>query len=137
MNKTLVFMPAYNEEGSLGQTIAKVRLCLPEVDILVVDDGSTDHTAQIAKDYNVLLYSFEKNMGLTFAVAKGYEYADANSYDFCGRVDSDGQHPPAELKRLLAKVQAGHCDVAFGSRFLTEHKYDTAYIPLVASASSR
>src|SRR5438093_1293578 len=83
----------------------------------VVDDGSTDETAAIGRERGAEVVSFPQNRGLPAAVAAGYEYAARRHYGFCGRVDADGQHPPAELRRLLERVRSGKCDVAVGSRF--------------------
>jgi glycosyltransferase involved in cell wall biosynthesis len=90
---------------------------LPEVDVLVVDDGSTDGTADVARARGAEVVSFSENRGLPAGIAAGYAYALKHDYDLCGRVDADGQHPPAELERLLERVRDGQCDVAVGSRF--------------------
>ena len=115
---TLVFLPAWNEEASLPAVLAEVRSELPGVDVLVVDDGSTDRTAELARAGGVEVVSFGENRGLPAAIAAGYAYAAEHGYGFCGRLDSDGQHPAAELRRLLERVRAGGCDVAVGSRFV-------------------
>jgi glycosyltransferase involved in cell wall biosynthesis len=114
---TLVFLPAWNEEGSLPAVLDELHLELPEADLLVVDDGSTDRTAEIARAAGAETVSFGDNRGLPAAIAAGYHYADEQGYAFCGRVDADGQHPVEELVRLLERVRAGECDVAVGSRF--------------------
>ena len=114
---TLVFLPAWNEEGSLPAVLDELHRELPEADLLVVDDGSTDTTAEIARAAGAETVSFGDNRGLPAAIAAGYHYADEQGYAFCGRVDADGQHPVEELVRLLERVRAGECDVAVGSRF--------------------
>jgi glycosyltransferase involved in cell wall biosynthesis len=116
---TLVFVPAWNEEANLPDVLAELEAELPAADVLVVDDGSTDATAEIARDGGAVVLSFPENRGLRAAIAGGYGYAAEHDYLYCGRVDADGQHPAAELRRLLDRVRADECDVAVGSRFST------------------
>ncbi len=124
MATTLVFIPALNEADNLPTVLAELRSGLPEVDVLVVDDGSTDATADIARAEGAEVLSFGENRGLREGIAAGYRYADEHGFDMCGRVDADGQHPVEELRRLLALVQADECDVAIGSRFATGEGYE-------------
>src|SRR5512134_1756568 len=116
---TLVFIPAWNEEQSLPAVLRDLRRELPESDILVVDDGSTDRTAHIAREEGAEVLSFGENRGLRAAIAAGYGYAAEHGYAYCGRVDADGQHPVEELRKLLDVVRSGKCDVAVGSRYAT------------------
>jgi glycosyltransferase involved in cell wall biosynthesis len=120
---TLVFVPAWNEEGSLPAVLEELAAELPDADVLVVDDGSTDATAAIASEAGAQVLSFGENRGLKAAIAGGYGYALEHGYAFCGRVDADGQHPVPELRRLLDLVRSGTCDVAFGSRFVSGEGY--------------
>ncbi len=121
---TLVFVPAWNEEQNLPAVLDELAAGLPGVDLLVVDDGSTDGTARVAREHGAEVLSFGENRGLPFGVAAGYEYAAEKGYAYCGRVDADGQHPVAELTRLLERVRAGDCDVAVGSRFVSGDGYE-------------
>jgi glycosyltransferase involved in cell wall biosynthesis len=123
-NDTLVFLPAWNEEGNLAGVLDELGRELPGLDVLVVDDGSTDRTAEVARERGARVHSFPENRGLRAAVATGYELAQREGYAYCGRVDADGQHPAAELRRLLERVQAGACDVAVGSRFVSGDGYE-------------
>ena len=120
---TLVFLPAWNEEASLPAVLAELRAELPGVDVLVVDDGSTDRTAEIASAAGAEVVSFPENRGLPAGIAAGYAYAADRSYRVCGRLDADGQHPASELRRLLERVRSGGCDVAVGSRFVAGDGY--------------
>jgi hypothetical protein len=120
---TLVFIPAWNEEGNLPAVLDELAGELPGVDLLVVDDGSTDGTARVAREHGAEVLSFGENRGLPFGVAAGYAYAAEHGYAYCGRVDADGQHPVEELSRLLERVRAGECDVAVGSRFVAGNGY--------------
>ena len=124
MSDTLVFIPAWNEEENLPAVLDAVREELPEADLLVVDDGSTDATAEVARAHGAEVLSFGENRGLPEGIAAGDRWALDHGYAFCGRVDADGQHPPAELARLLALVRNGACDVAVGSRFVAGDGYE-------------
>jgi glycosyltransferase involved in cell wall biosynthesis len=120
---TVVFLPALNEEASLPDVLEELHRELPTVDVLVVDDGSSDGTAALARKRGAEVLTFPENRGLPVAVAAGYEYAARHHYAYCGRVDADGQHPAAELRRLLELVRDGECDVAVGSRFVSGEGY--------------
>jgi hypothetical protein len=121
---TLVFIPAWNEEGNLPAVLDEIAEGLPGVDVLVVDDGSTDGTARVAAEHGAEVLSFGENRGLPYGVAAGYAHAAEHGYAFCGRVDADGQHPVPELARLLERVRSGACDVAVGSRFVSGDGYE-------------
>jgi glycosyltransferase involved in cell wall biosynthesis len=116
---TLVFIPAWNEEASLPAVLDEIRARIPEADVLVVDDGSTDGTAEVARRHGAEALSFGENRGLRAAIAAGYGHAVEHGYAYCGRVDADGQHPVDELRKLLEVVRSGSCDVAVGSRYAT------------------
>ena len=122
MADTLVFVPAWNEEESLPAVLTELKGKL-DADVLVVDDGSSDRTAEVARAGGAEVLSFGANRGLPSAIAAGYGYALDRGYAFCGRVDADGQHPVAELARLLDRVRSGECDVAVGSRFVSGDGY--------------
>ena len=119
MSDTAVFIPAWNEEQNLPAVLDDLRDGLPDADVLVVDDGSTDRTAEVARGHGAEVLSFGTNRGLTEGIAAGYRWALEHGYAFCGRVDADGQHPVHELARLLALVKEDTCDVAVGSRFVS------------------
>jgi len=125
VSDTLVFIPAWNEEENLPAVLEGLHERLPEADVLVVDDGSTDRTAEVAREHGAEVLSLGTNQGLRVGIAAGYRWALEHGYAFCGRVDADGQHPPEELARLLERVRSGECDVAIGSRFVS----DTEYLP--------
>ena len=124
MSGTVVFIPAWNEEQSLPGVLIEAHVSLPEADLLVIDDGSTDGTAAVARENGAEVVSFEENRGLREGIAEGYRQALVRGYDYCGRLDADGQHPAEELKRMLELVKADECDVAIGSRFLPESGKD-------------
>jgi glycosyltransferase involved in cell wall biosynthesis len=115
--RTLVFIPAWNEADSVAAVIAGVHECLPGADVLVVDDGSTDETTARAAAAGATVASLPFNQGLGAALQTGYLYALREGYDFCAHLDADGQHPPAEVARLLAEVRADRADLVIGSRY--------------------
>lgn len=115
--RTLVFIPAWNEEDSVAAVIAGVREALPEARILVIDDGSADATAARAREAGALVASLPFNQGLGAALQTGYLYALREGYDCCAHLDADGQHPPAEVARLLHEIHADRADLVIGSRY--------------------
>ena len=115
--RTLVFIPAWNEEAAVAAVIADVRKALPQADVLVVDDGSTDATAARVREAGALVASLPFNQGLGAALQTGYLYALRGGYDFCAHLDADGQHPAAEVARLLDEVTADRADLVIGSRY--------------------
>jgi glycosyltransferase involved in cell wall biosynthesis len=121
---TLVFIPAWNEEENLAAVLDELRAEIPDADVLVVDDGSTDGTVAVARDHGAEVLSFGQNRGLRAGIAAGYAHASERGYAYCGRVDADGQHPAHELRRLLELVRSGETDVAVGSRFVSGPGYE-------------
>jgi glycosyltransferase involved in cell wall biosynthesis len=123
MSDTIVFIPSWNEEGNLPAVLEDLRAELPDADVVVVDDGSTDRTADVAREHGAKVPSIGSNKGLRFGISAGYSFALEHDYAYCGRVDADGQHPARELKRLLELVRTADCDVAVGSRFVSGDGY--------------
>jgi glycosyltransferase involved in cell wall biosynthesis len=123
MSDTVVFIPAWNEEENLPAVLDGLNEQLPDAAVLVVDDGSTDRTAEVAREHGAEVLSLGTNQGLRVGIAAGYRWALDHGYSFCGRVDADGQHPAKELARLLERVRSDECDVAIGSRFVSGSGY--------------
>lgn len=97
MPKILVIMPAWNEEEAIGPTIAEVMAELPEVDLIVVDDGSTDRTVEVAEAAGARVVSLPYNLGVGGAMRCGYTYAQRFGYDQAIQLDADGQHDPRNV----------------------------------------
>jgi glycosyltransferase involved in cell wall biosynthesis len=129
--RTLVFIPAWNEEASVAGVIADVRSHLPDADLLVVDDGSIDGTAAAARAAGARVASLPFNQGLGAALQTGYLVALREGYDYCAHLDADGQHPAAEVVRLLDEVRSGRADLVIGSRYSGEAGRDDEYRPTV------
>lgn len=115
--RTLVFIPAWNEADSIAEVVVDVRKSMPQADILVVDDGSGDATVARAREAGALVASLPFNQGLGAALQTGYLYAMREGYECCAHLDADGQHPPAEVARLLEEVYADRADLVIGSRY--------------------
>ncbi len=115
--RTLVFIPAWNEEGSIAAVIADVRGALPTADVLVVDDGSGDETVARARAAGALVAPLPFNQGVGAAQQTGYIYGLRGGYDVCAHLDGDGQHLAGELARLVAEIEADRADMVVGSRY--------------------
>lgn len=122
-DKILIIIPAYNEEKNIAHVVNDIKEHFQEADILVVDDGSTDSTGEIAKKAGVTVINHPFNMGIGVAMQTGYRYADLKEYYIAIQVDGDGQHPPDQIHRLLKPVIEGKADMVVGSRFLGEGDY--------------
>jgi hypothetical protein len=115
--RVLAIIPAYNEERSLAGVVSAIRRASPTVDVCVVDDGSTDGTAALARRLKVILLSNPLNLGIGGAVQVGYLWARDHGYDAAVQVDGDGQHDPLFLPALLEPLEAGRAGLVVGSRF--------------------
>lgn len=117
--KTLIVIPAYNEQNNILGVIADVRCHLEGADILVINDCSVDATAERARlADDVKIIDLPYNLGIGGAVQTGFKYARANGYDYMVQIDGDGQHLPAEVGKLTAVMDETGCDMVIGSRFL-------------------
>jgi len=123
--KPLVIIPAYNEEQNIAGVLTGIKDTCPELDILLVDDGSGDRTADIARDCGVSVITHSFNLGYGVALQTGYKYAAKKGYDVVVQMDADGQHDPKYIKGLLEEINNQRADVVIGSRFLSGVKYET------------
>ena len=115
--KSIAIVPAYNEEQNIGRVVDELRAFDPELDVVVVSDGSVDRTAEVAAERGAHVVALPFNLGIGGAVQTGFQYAHENGYELVVRCDGDGQHDPSELPKVLAPVLAGEADIAVGSRF--------------------
>ena len=116
--RVLAIVPAFNEERSLPAVVAGLRRSATSVDVCVVDDGSTDGTAEVARSLGVTVLSIPVNLGIGGAVQAGYQWARDHGYDVAVQVDGDGQHDTSFLPALVEAVVSGHAGLVVGSRFV-------------------
>jgi glycosyltransferase involved in cell wall biosynthesis len=121
----LAVVPAYNECGTVTRVVRSIREEAPDFDILVVDDGSTDRTAELAERAGAWVLRLPFNVGIGGAVQAGFAFAKENGYRCLVQVDADGQHDPAEIRKLQEALHTDpHVDMVCGSRFLTsDYRY--------------
>lgn len=116
--KTVAIVPAYNEEANVGGVVREILSRAPFLDVVVVDDGSADRTAEEARLAGATVLENPRNLGVGGAVRTGIAYALEQGYERAVQVDADGQHDPSQVYRLLVPLQCGDVDVVVGSRFL-------------------
>ncbi|MET8312362.1 MULTISPECIES: glycosyltransferase family 2 protein [unclassified Micromonospora] len=120
--RTLIIIPALNESGSIADVVGEVRGELPGVDVLVVDDGSTDRTAAVAAAAGARVATLPYNLGVGGAMRLGYRYARDNDYDVAIQIDADGQHDPRYVPKLVDLLEDS--DLVIGARFAGEGDYN-------------
>jgi glycosyltransferase involved in cell wall biosynthesis len=118
---TLIVLPAFNEEASVGAVLAEIQRAMPGVPCLVVDDGSTDDTADRAEAAGATVLRLPYNLGVGGAMRAGFRYAESEGFSTVVQLDADGQHDPAELPELIAALE--ECDIAIGARFAGKGEY--------------
>ncbi|MCB1018818.1 MAG: glycosyltransferase family 2 protein [Acidobacteria bacterium] len=121
--KLLILVPAYNEEGAVGTVVRQALAVRPEATVAVVDDGSWDGTANVARAAGAEVLQLPHHLGLGGAVQMGYRFAFEQGYDRVVRVDGDGQHEAEDIPKLLAALEEGDYDLVAGSRFLEPSGY--------------
>lgn len=120
-SRALAIVPALNERKSVGQVVAGLLREAPGVDVLVVDDGSTDGTGAVAASAGALVLTLPYNLGVGGAMRAGFKYALRNGYDAAVQVDADGQHDPVYVSALLAKLEKA--EIVIGARFAGEGEF--------------
>jgi hypothetical protein len=116
--RTVAVVPAWNEAEAIGRVVDEIRAADASLDVVVVDDASSDGTAAVAEEHGATVVRLLFNVGIGGAVQTGFRYALASGYDQAVRLDGDGQHDPADLSKLLAPVERGEADLVIGSRFV-------------------
>ena len=113
----LVILPAWNEQEALPSVLDELHAALPDADFLVVNDGSTDSTASVARRGSTMVLDLPLNLGVGGAMRAGFKFASRKGYDVAVQVDADGQHDPADVQRLVDGLAAEQADVVIGARF--------------------
>jgi glycosyltransferase involved in cell wall biosynthesis len=123
--KTLIAIPAFNEEASIGNVLRDLRDHHPLEHVIVIDDGSKDATSAIALAAGVRVIRHSINLGVGAAMGTAFKFAARNGYDAMVQVDADGQHRPEFLSLLLEQI--GSADIVIGSRFANGGKYSSTW----------
>lgn len=126
--KTLIIVPAYNEEGNIENVIQRIRGASSDYDIVVINDCSKDRTKEKAEAMGVPVISLPVNLGIGGAVQTGFLYAYYNGYDVALQLDGDGQHNPEYVKDLIAPIGNGEADVVIGSRFIQKKGFQSHWL---------
>src|SRR5680860_1071234 len=119
--QTLLVLPAFNEQGSVGDVLREIAEVLPGLRCLVVNDGSTDSTRQRAIEAGATVLDLPFNLGVGGAMRAGFKYAVANGYQNVVQIDADGQHDPRNVLALVARLDAA--DIVIGARFAGAGEY--------------
>ncbi|MDZ4816758.1 MAG: glycosyltransferase family 2 protein [Verrucomicrobiota bacterium] len=132
MQKIAVIIPAYNEESSIALVVNEVNEFAKNKEFkiiaVVVNDWSRDSTSQIIAKLNCVSLNLPINLGIGGAVQTGFKYALENNFNIAIQLDGDGQHPPAEIEKLLKEMKSTGVDVVIGSRFISNDGFQSSMI---------
>lgn len=126
MKKILVIIPTYNEEKSIENVVRDIRENA-DVDIVIVNDGSTDNTYEVAKKTDSFVIDLPFNLGIGGAMQTGYLYAYYNDYDIAVQVDADGQHDASFINDIIKPVIDDEADMIIGSRYVEKTSYKSTF----------
>jgi glycosyltransferase involved in cell wall biosynthesis len=122
VDPVLILVPAWNESQNVGNTVREIRAACPDYDVAVIDDGSADDTASVARDAGAIVLSLPFNLGVGGAMRTGFTYARRMGYRRAIQVDADGQHNPSDIDRVLAGLD--DADISIGARFSDLGEYE-------------
>mgnify|MGYP000423485420 FL=1 len=125
--RTLVIIPAYNEESNIEKTVERLKEYRQNFDYIVINDCSTDHTRKICEQHQYHHINLPINLGIGGAVQTGYLYAWENGYDAAVQVDGDGQHDPAYLKEMVRVMEEQQAAMVIGSRFIRKEGFQSSF----------
>lgn len=139
-DRVLIIVPAWNEARNVGHTVSEIRAARPDYDVVVVDDGSTDETADVARNAGAVVIQLPFNLGVGGAMRTGFTYALREGYGRVIQVDADGQHNPADIDLVLSGL--ARADISIGARFSDVGDYEVRgprrwAMKLLASVLSR
>ncbi len=124
--KTLIIIPAYNEQNTLESLISEIREKCPDTDYVVINDCSSDDTRTVLDDIGANYVSAPVNLGIGGAVQTGYMYACQNGYDIAIQVDGDGQHDVSYIADMIRPIEENDADVVIGSRFIEKEGFQSS-----------
>lgn len=131
-SKVLIIIPCFNEETSLPQVLHEIENTVPingyRLNVVVINDCSTDNTKNVAQKHNTTVLDLPMNIGIGGAVQTGLKYARNNGFDFAIQLDGDGQHPPCEINKLISAYEKSFADVVIGSRFIDKKGYQSSMV---------
>lgn len=125
--RTLIIIPAYNEEQSMARVIGQIRGCAPWADIAVMNDGSSDATGQAAAQAGAMVLNLPHNVGIGACVQTGYMFADRRGYEVVVRNDGDGQHAPQDIPAMIQALHDLDADMVIGSRYIDMRGYVASF----------
>ncbi|HSW48781.1 MAG TPA: glycosyltransferase family 2 protein [Bryobacteraceae bacterium] len=124
----LIIVPAFNEQATITGVIRELKQELPNVGVVVIDDGSADATATLARDAGASVLALPYHLGLGGAVQAGYKLAYELGYQYVIRIDADGQHDVRDIPRLFEALRDSGCQMVIGSRFLEDDDHHTSFV---------
>lgn len=126
--KKIVIIPAYNEQGSIVETIKDIKTNAPEFDYIVINDCSKDNTLKICREKGIHVLNLPINLGIGGAVQTGYLYAYRNNYDIAVQFDGDGQHDAKFLEMMAETLERDKLDMVIGSRFIENEGFQSSAV---------
>jgi len=120
-DSVLVIVPAFNEEGAIGDVVCNIRREMPGVPVLVIDDCSADGTLNLARAAGAEILALPHHLGLGGCVQAGYKLAHELGFEYVIRVDGDGQHDARDIPRIFDRLKSSGCEMVIGSRFVLEN----------------
>lgn len=123
--KTLIVIPAYNEEKNIDKVIANLKEQVPFADYVIINDCSKDNTEAMCREKGYNYLSLPINLGIGGGVQAGYKYALKHGYDIVVQHDGDGQHDPAYIEKVIEPIVSGKADIAIGSRFINKEGFQS------------
>lgn len=125
-HRIIAIIPAYNESKNIGSVLSEIYNCHIKMDTVVIDDGSSDDTVEVARQKGAKVVTLPFNLGIGGAVQTGFKYAKQEGYNIAVQIDADGQHIPEQVGLLINPILNKEADVVIGSRYLKRNScYNT------------